>query len=271
MRTPVHSALPTAPSVHWLPLAGGSKDARPLPPHSISNLRDTTSKRSPEFANREFQWPTDFAVDGQDPTVRVGSRWGNSVVANEVPRRRCNLVIQEVGRRLRVKWSVVQQREAVLAIDEMGFRGQRLRHESGRHVPVKGNGSAQHSAHRREAGYVQETASVGKGSAAKHNAVRPGPGPPHTGPRCRVPAPRGAGARPRRAAAALVCPRDDSLARARGVRTISALGWLPMQGLPGTEVRRISWFLPAFADSRQVCREIGQLFMAWGAAAQTSA
>ena len=33
--TPVHSAQPAPPLVHWLPRAVGAKNARPLPPHSI--------------------------------------------------------------------------------------------------------------------------------------------------------------------------------------------------------------------------------------------
>ena len=36
-RTPVQLAQPTAPVVHWLPRAGGSYSALPLPPHSICN------------------------------------------------------------------------------------------------------------------------------------------------------------------------------------------------------------------------------------------
>src|SRR3954451_10916146 len=39
--TPVHSAQPAPPLVHWLPRAGGEKPARPLPPHS-STIRRVT-------------------------------------------------------------------------------------------------------------------------------------------------------------------------------------------------------------------------------------
>jgi hypothetical protein len=38
-RTPVHSAQPAPPLVHWLPRAGGEKNERPLPPHSSTMRR----------------------------------------------------------------------------------------------------------------------------------------------------------------------------------------------------------------------------------------
>src|SRR4030095_14310361 len=39
--TPVHSAQPAPPLVHWLPRAGGENAARPLPPHSSTMRRVT--------------------------------------------------------------------------------------------------------------------------------------------------------------------------------------------------------------------------------------
>src|SRR5437667_2538492 len=40
-RTPVHSAQPAPPLVHWLPRACGVKNERPLPPHSSTSWRVT--------------------------------------------------------------------------------------------------------------------------------------------------------------------------------------------------------------------------------------
>ena len=39
--TPVHSAQPAPPLVHWLPRAGGENAPRPLPPHSSTMRRVT--------------------------------------------------------------------------------------------------------------------------------------------------------------------------------------------------------------------------------------
>ena len=252
MRTPVHSALPTAPSVHWLPLAGGSKAARPLPPHSSSNLRDTTSKRSRsspiESSNGRPTSPSTVRVQPSG-SVLAG---GNAVVANEVPRCRRHLVIQEVGRRFRVERPVVQQRQAVLAINEVRFSGQCFRHESGRHVPVKGNGGAQHRAHHQEAGSMQKPASVGLGDAAKHDTVRP----------VRVfrvqvqnavcPAQRGGETRPRREAAAPACSQIYSPAWARTARAFCAHGALPLRGVPWRRSSPYCPFLAAIFVWRQV-------------------
>src|SRR5512133_1568769 len=50
-RTPVHSAQPAPPLVHWLPRAWGVKNERPLPPHS-STIRRVTGR------NLDFSSPT---------------------------------------------------------------------------------------------------------------------------------------------------------------------------------------------------------------------
>src|SRR6185295_867817 len=39
--TPVHSAQPAPPLLHWLPRAGGENPPRPLPPHSSTMRRVT--------------------------------------------------------------------------------------------------------------------------------------------------------------------------------------------------------------------------------------
>ncbi len=70
--TPVHSAQPAPPLVHWLPRAGGGRiRTRPLPPHSSTMRRVNGLVLRFQLAERDLELGVDLAVDGDLPGVGI--------------------------------------------------------------------------------------------------------------------------------------------------------------------------------------------------------
>ena len=82
----------------------------------------------------------------------------------------CNGVIEEVRRGLRAHGPVIEDREAVLALNG-GFGCERHGNEMGRHVAVKGDRGPDQRAHGRQARVLKESAPVRVRAAAEQELV----------------------------------------------------------------------------------------------------
>ncbi len=124
-----------------------------------------------EIGDRIGRRIVDEAVDRQRPGVGVHLLRRDAVIADEMPHRRGDGVIQQMRRRLGIDRPVVQQGQAVLA-DQHVLAGEGGGDEPRGHVAMKRDHRTDHRRHGGQPGSLQEAAAVGMRLPAEECAIR---------------------------------------------------------------------------------------------------
>ena len=113
----------------------------------------------------------DQTVHGQGPGVGVHVVGRDAVVADEMPHRRGDGVVQQMRRGLGIERPVVQQGQPVLA-DQHILARESGRDQPSRHEPVERDRRPDHRRHRRQTGALEKAAPVGMRHPAEEGAIR---------------------------------------------------------------------------------------------------
>ena len=115
--TPVHSAQPTPPLVQGLPSALGSKNERPLPPHSSTMRKVLMREPALQLGERQAERPLHLPIDDEAPAFRICGWLGQqAVVANEETCNRRRFVVEQLLGRLGHQRQFAQRSETIFAV-----------------------------------------------------------------------------------------------------------------------------------------------------------